>query len=112
MSKINIRPAVFSDSFDLFSWRNDPLSIQMSKKMKGVPLEEHERWFQAALGDVKGDPVITLSNIKQTSNLMYRMIDINKSLDNPLYQNEAILSLHFGIKDEEFSHLIKSVHVE
>ena len=43
---------------------------------------------------------------------MYRMIDINKSLDNPLYQNEAILSLHFGIKDEEFSHLIKSVHVE
>ena len=57
-------------------------------------------------------PVITLSNIKQTSNLMYRMIDINKSLDNPLYQNEAILPLHFGIKDEEFSHLIKSVHVE
>ena len=28
------------------------------------------------------------------------------------YRNEAILPLHFGIKDEEFSHLIKSVHVE
>ena len=28
------------------------------------------------------------------------------------YRNEAILPLHFRIKDEEFSHLIKSVHVE
>jgi hypothetical protein len=28
------------------------------------------------------------------------------------YRNEAILPLHFGIKDEEFSHLIKSAHVE
>ena len=67
MSKINIRPAVFSDSFDLFSWRNDPLSIQMSKKMKGVPLEEHERWFQAVLGDEKGDPVIW-NNINKCQN--------------------------------------------
>ena len=51
MSKINIRPVLFSDSSDIFSWRNDPLTIQMSKSMKGVTLEEHERWFKAVLDD-------------------------------------------------------------
>ena len=46
-----IRDANINDSLDIYSWRNDPLSLQMFKKSSIVTLEEHKKWFEYVLAD-------------------------------------------------------------
>jgi RimJ/RimL family protein N-acetyltransferase len=46
---ITFRPAVASDSEDLYEWRNDPDSRGASGSQKPVPRAEHDIWFSAAI---------------------------------------------------------------
>ena len=48
---MHIREMVQSDRSDLFSWRNDELSRQMSFNSSLVTKEEHNSWFKVALNN-------------------------------------------------------------
>ncbi len=46
---MKIRDAEIDDSFDLFEWRNDQSSRDMSITNKKITREEHEVWYQNSL---------------------------------------------------------------
>lgn len=46
---MKIKDADNSDSFDIFEWRNDPISCQMFVSNKKVTLEEHKKWIESSL---------------------------------------------------------------
>jgi len=47
----NTRNANASDSKDIFNWRNDELTRQMSKTTNLVEWDEHNSWFTASLSN-------------------------------------------------------------
>ena len=49
MPMITMRPAVGSDSRDLFEWRNDIGTRQASVVQDLVSVDDHERWFAESL---------------------------------------------------------------
>ena len=48
---MKIKDADNSDSFDIFEWRNDPISCQMFVSNKKVTLEEHKKWIESSLSN-------------------------------------------------------------
>ena len=48
---MKIKDADNSDSFDIFKWRNDPISCQMFVSNKKVTLEEHKKWIESSLSN-------------------------------------------------------------
>lgn len=51
MSSISIRLADSGDSKDIFAWRNDELTRQMSHTMDKIEWEEHAKWFVSSLSN-------------------------------------------------------------
>ena len=49
MTSITIRHADNIDSRDVFEWRNDPISVEMSHKPNVVNWQDHSRWFKDSL---------------------------------------------------------------
>jgi len=49
--QINTRAAEEADSAEIFAWRNDPVTRQMSLTTAPVSLEAHQAWFAATLAD-------------------------------------------------------------
>lgn len=49
MSVIRVRHAVADDSAEIFRWRNDPQTRQMSIVTDPVPWDRHVAWYQDAL---------------------------------------------------------------
>ena len=47
----NIRIATEEDKRDLFTWRNDNLTRQMSHRNSIIDWDEHSRWFAASLAN-------------------------------------------------------------
>lgn len=43
---IHLRPATISDSDNLFSWRNDPVTQAYSRSTAPVARADHDRWMQ------------------------------------------------------------------
>lgn len=50
-SGISLRPAVSSDSEQLWLWRNDPLMRAMAKNPRPIAWNEHVQWFAGALAN-------------------------------------------------------------
>ena len=50
MEAIKIRSAKENDSKDIFEWRNDELTRQMSKTSEIIEWENHKRWYSNSLG--------------------------------------------------------------
>lgn len=50
-NEIYIRPAKDTDSKDIWSWRNDPVTRENSPNDDEVSWDEHSAWFTAALND-------------------------------------------------------------
>ena len=46
---MKIKEADNSDYLDVFEWRNDPISCQMSISNNKVTLEEHKKWYESSL---------------------------------------------------------------
>lgn len=46
-----IRPVTLEDSFSIFNWRNDPLTIENSISGKGVLENEHILWYSTLLSN-------------------------------------------------------------
>ena len=46
---INVVPATDSDSKDIWEWRNDQITIQMSETMKSISWETHCSWYEKSL---------------------------------------------------------------
>lgn len=46
---LHIRPARLDDSDEIFAWRNDSETIQMSISRSSVTLSNHRAWFSASL---------------------------------------------------------------
>lgn len=44
-----IRQATVEDSEDIWVWRNDPITREMSLNAEMVPFESHQKWYQKAL---------------------------------------------------------------
>ena len=44
--EIIFRKASLQDSIDLFKWRNDPLSREMSKNSSIISIKDHDLWFE------------------------------------------------------------------
>lgn len=57
--RIKIRHVNKDDSYDLWLWRNHPLTRKWSFKKSRISLGEHERWFRNKLRD--GDTVIYIA---------------------------------------------------
>ena len=49
MTSITVRHADNIDSRDVFEWRNDPISVEMSHKPNVVNWQDHSRWFKDSL---------------------------------------------------------------
>ena len=47
--EISVRHAVPNDSLDIFHWRNDPITRQMSHETKIIDLDDHNTWFSNSL---------------------------------------------------------------
>ena len=46
-----IREAEIKDSIDVFYWRNDQLSCDMSINNKKISIKDHQKWYQSILKD-------------------------------------------------------------
>ncbi len=51
MLRLTLRQATLEDSLDLFNWRNDPVTREMSRNTEPIPWESHEKWYEKALAD-------------------------------------------------------------
>ena len=49
MNKLTIRNATLEDCDDLFLWRNDPLSVEMSSTQSTVSQKDHQSWIKKIL---------------------------------------------------------------
>ena len=49
MKEIKIRSAEENDSKDIFEWRNDELTLQMSHTSEIIEWENHSRWYSNSL---------------------------------------------------------------
>lgn len=49
MHEVFARRATLDDSQDIFSWRNDPLTIQMSRNAQSVEWSSHDIWYKTSL---------------------------------------------------------------
>ena len=45
MNKIKVRKANNKDIYDIYNWRNDPITKKMSKNKSSINLDEHKDWF-------------------------------------------------------------------
>jgi len=52
MNSLEIRLAGHDDCKDIFEWRNDKLTRQMSKNIGFVEWKDHVRWFENCLRDI------------------------------------------------------------
>jgi len=50
MTDIKIRSAKENDSKDIFEWRNDEITREMSHSSEIIEWENHSRWFSSSLG--------------------------------------------------------------
>jgi RimJ/RimL family protein N-acetyltransferase len=48
---ISVRSAHSGDEYDLWVWRNDPVTRQMSRETTEVPREVNQKWFSDSLAD-------------------------------------------------------------
>lgn len=53
VSNLILRIAALEDSLDLFNWRNDPVTREMSRNTDIVLWESHRQWYQKTLTDAK-----------------------------------------------------------
>ena len=51
VTTISLRNANIFDAPDIFHWRNDKLTIQMSKNSHSVDMDEHMAWLTQSLAD-------------------------------------------------------------
>ena len=51
MSSIKLRPAEATDSEDLFTWANNPLTRRMSFSSDPITHEQHQDWFRRSMED-------------------------------------------------------------
>lgn len=50
MVDLKFRPAALADSDLLYQWRNDPLTVAMSRSARAIDPPEHEAWLEGVLG--------------------------------------------------------------
>ena len=46
---VEIRQATMADSADVFLWRNDAVTREMSRNTALIPEDEHQQWFRESL---------------------------------------------------------------
>ena len=49
LSKLKVREANIDDSNEIFEWRNDPITRQMSFNSDVVTFSTHNKWFENSL---------------------------------------------------------------
>lgn len=117
------RPATASDSAQLLSWRNDPLTLKQSRESKPVAADTHEAWLATVLSDstrylfiVESEDGVPLGTVRfdpESANTYEVSITVNpehrgrkysKSLllcaEEQLKRNAKATSLHAFIKED------------
>lgn len=51
MGKLSLRPATRDDTRMIFEWRNDPWIVERGSSNRTVTWDEHEAWFEKAIGN-------------------------------------------------------------
>ena len=65
LSPISVRFASIDDSVDVFTWRNDPLSREMSLNTKEIEFPHHQAWFKDIITETNSALVIAeISQVK------------------------------------------------
>ena len=54
-NKLTVSEARPGDARDLFDWRNDQFTRDMSLHSDIIPWQQHEQWFSSVLGDTNRD---------------------------------------------------------
>ena len=77
MKEIKIRNAKENDSKDIFEWRNDELTRQMSHTSEIIEWENHRRWYSNALNSESRILLICEDNRNEKIAIIY--FDISES---------------------------------
>lgn len=88
MNKLTIRNATLEDCDDLFLWRNDPLSVEMSSNQSTVSQKEHQSWIKEIL--LKKDKVIYIGINEQKEKIGMVGFDLQPQV------NEATISINLN----------------
>ena len=88
MNKLTIRNATLEDCDDLFLWRNDPLSVEMSSTQSTVSQKDHQSWIKKIL--LKKDKEIYIGINEKEKKIGMVGFDIKPEL------NEATISINLN----------------
>ena len=89
MSDIVILTAKSCHSEMIWEWRNDPITIYMSRNAQPISLDQHSKWFQNIITDKFSHIYVLIKNtvpvgmarfdlLKDKKNLMNNLIFMNK----------------------------------
>ncbi len=95
-SRIILKKVNKADSEEIWHWRNDPITRQMSLNKDEVGWEDHSRWFQQALSDpqhhlfigyLESGGKVGICRFNVSPNQNHAEVSINL---NPEYRNKKL----------------------
>ena len=89
MLDITYRLATNEDSSDLFNWRNDPVTREMSRNTDSIPWESHEKWYEKALADFRKKILIAENSEGKIGMVRFDYQDIPNSAEININLNPA-----------------------
>lgn len=84
--EISVRHAVQNDSSDIFHWRNDPITRQMSHETEIIDLEQHNTWYSNSL--VSKSLILLICENKDSEKISLISFKIS--------QSDAIISINLN----------------
>ena len=84
--EISVRHAVQNDSSDIFHWRNDPITRQMSHETEIIDLEQHNNWYSNSL--VSKSLILLICENKDSEKISLISFKIS--------QSDAIISINLN----------------
>jgi len=82
-----IKEADIKDMMDIYKWKNDPLSLKMSKNKSKISINEHKNWFKNIVIDHNSKIYI---GVTENNKIGVTRFELNK------YKNEANTSINLN----------------
>lgn len=87
---VSIQKATQDDLMDIFDWRNDPVTCQMSLNSNPIKLDAHREWFKKAISSknikmymaFQSDAKVGVCRFDMDSNIAEISINLNPSFRN------------------------------
>lgn len=107
-----VRRATQADAADVWRWRQDPLTRAMSRSQGEVALEDHLRWFSAALADPRRTMLIGEADDQKVGLVRFDLedvaevsINVNPDLRGRGYGQALLLAAMSGVDGDVWAEI-------